>query len=516
MDSNKKNESDPRLKDKKWRMNYLYKVKNKKQKLVTFKPNKAQKHFDDHKHSRNIILKSRQLGFTTFETIDSLDDVLFNRNFDALFIAHGLEPAKDIFDNKIDLAWKNFKLTELYKPDMDSARKLKVGFGDDTFSSIAVDTSGRSGTFSRLHITEFARLCKMFPDRAREVLEGSIPAVPTDGRVDIESTAEEAAGLFYEMFWQAWYRGEPKHPTQFKAHFYNWQWDEEIDTIEPIADLPSDFRVYQQKHRLSDREISYYYLKFISLGEHDRNWATMKKEYPTTPEEAFEGSGSKLFDAEKLGLQEKRKPIEQYGNFTIYKAYQLGHVYAMGCDVSEGVGKDSSTIVLWDFTPAKPEVVAEYMNSNIAPDLFAFEIKNLAEKYEYPLVAVERNNHGHTTISKLREIYPERHIFTDDKEKQGWLTNLVTKPKMMYDLNTAVNEELIQLNSPHIISEAHRYDKEELRIARANEETTSHWDLLVAAAIGFQMKDYAGSVRPNKRKKSGSSSIVRGKGLHGV
>ena len=505
-----------RLKDKQWRLSHFYKIKNKNKQLVTFKPNKAQEHFEKNRHTRNIILKSRQLGFTTLEAMDVLDDMLFNRNFDALFIAHGLEPAKDIFDNKISLAWDNFPLKELYSRYMDSARKLKVGFGDNTFSSIAVDTSGRSGTFSRLHVTEFAKLCKQFPDRAKEVLEGSIPAVPTSGRVDIESTAEESQGLFYEIFWQAWDRGEPQHATQFKAHFYNWQWDEEIETITPITELPLEFRQYQERHKLTDKEISYYYLKFVALGEHDRNWHTMKKEYPTTPEEAFEGAGDKLFDADKLGMQQKLNPINQFGGFTIYKPYQLGHTYAIGVDVAEGVGRDSSTMVLWDFTPAKPEIVVEYANNAVAPDMFAFEIKNLAEKYECPLVAIERNNHGHTTISKLREVYPERHIYKDDKDKLGWLTNLVSKPKMLYDLNTAVNEELINLNSSRIISEARRYDKEDMRTVRSNEETTAHYDLLMATAIGFQMRYEAALAKRKVSKTTTSTSPRRGTGLRGV
>lgn len=498
------NQNDPRLKDKAWRIRYLYYVKDKNKNLVKFKMNRAQADFESKKHTRNIILKSRQLGFTTLETIDALDDMLFTKNFDSLFIAHGLEPAKDIFDNKIDLAWTNFKLKHLYKADMDSARKLKVGFGDNTFSSIAVDTSGRSGTFSRLHISEFAKLCKTFPDRAKEVLDGSIPAVPTDGRVDIESTAEESSGLFYEMFWNAWDRGEPQHKTQFKAHFYNWQWDEEIETTEVIVDLPKEFRAYQLKYNLSDKEISYYYLKFISLGEHERNWATMKKEYPTTPEEAFEGSGNKLFDTEKLGLQKKIKPIEEYNSFRIYRHYVLGHRYGMGCDVAEGIGKDSSTMVLWDFSTPRPSIVAEYDNNQIAPDMFAFDIKNLCEKYEYPLVAVERNNHGHTTLSKLREIYPDRHIYQTADDKFGWQTNLVTKPRMMYELNTAVNEVLIKVRSSKIISEMRRYDKEELREVKNKGETTAHFDLLIASAIGFQMKNES-----SKRDEETTQSSAR-------
>lgn len=481
--------SDEDLLDKDYRINHLYKIKDKNKNLIVFKRNEAQQHFSENKHTRNIILKSRQLGFTTDETIDSLDDMLFEPNFDALFIAHGLDPAKDIFDNKIKLAMDNLTIKELWKVDMDSARKLKVGFGDSTYSSIAVDTSGRSGTYSRLHVSEFAKLCKEFPDRAREVLEGSIPAVPTDGRVDIESTAEESNGLFYEMFWAAWDRGEPKHPTQFKAHFYNWRWDEEIGRTGTIDDLPDEFRTYQKLYKLSDREISYYYLKFVALGEHERNWATMKKEYPTTPEEAFEGSGNKFFDAEKLGLQKKIAPIEEANGFRIYRRYRFGHRYGIGADVAEGIGKDSSAIAVWDFSTPRPSIVAEYDNNLIAADMFAFEIKHIAELYERPLVAVERNNHGHSTISKLREIYPERFIYKVTDRKFGWETNLVTKPKMMLDLNTAINECWVKMRSARMISEMRRFDKEELRETKARDDQTMHFDLLTAAAIGFQMRN---------------------------
>ena len=110
-----------------------------------------------------------------------------------------------------------------------------------------------------------------------------------------------------------------------------------------------------------------------------------------------------------------------------------------------------------------------------------------------PLVAVERNNHGHTTLSKLKEIYPIRHIWQDESNKMGWHTNLVSKPKMLYDLNTAINDELIAINSSRVVSEMRRYDKEDLQIVKGNEET-QHFDLLMACAIGFQMKDHAGVI----------------------
>src|ERR1700690_527049 len=275
------------LADKDWRLQTLYLIRDKESNLITFQRNKVQQHYNQHKWSRNLILKSRQLGFSTDEAIDSLDDALFTPNTECLLIAHNLDAGKAIFDKKIELAWKNLlpELKKAYKVDANTAQTLKFEFGDGSFSSIAVDTNGRSGTYNRVHITEFADVCKKYPNKVKDILEGTIPAVPTNGRVDIESTSQGATGEFYEMFMQAWERGEPKYPVEYKAHFYNWQWDEEIDTIVPEINRPEKFKEYQKLHKLTDQEITYYYLKWLSLN---KDWNSLHKEYPTTPEEAFE------------------------------------------------------------------------------------------------------------------------------------------------------------------------------------------------------------------------------------
>src|SRR3990167_3466835 len=226
--------NDKILLQKNWRLSHLYWIRDKAGGRIKFLENKVQRDFREKKHNRNIVLKSRQLGFSTLEAIDMLDDCLFTRNYDGLFIAQDLDTAKDIFANKIEYAWANVdsELRTLWRVNNESARKFVYDFGDGTRSSLTVDSSGRSGTFQRLHITEFAKVCRDYPDKAREIFTGSIPAVPTEGRVDIESTAMGSDGLFYDLFWEAWERGEPKIQTEFKAHFYNWRWDEEIDRFQ--------------------------------------------------------------------------------------------------------------------------------------------------------------------------------------------------------------------------------------------------------------------------------------------
>lgn len=270
------------------------------------------------------------MGFTTDECIDSLDDALFTRNTECLLIAHNLDDAKKIFSGKVDLAWKNLpkELQTLYKLDANTAQTLKFEFGDGTYSSIAVDSSGRSGTYNRVHITEFADLCKKFPNKVKDILEGTIPAVPTWGRVDIESTSQGASGEFYDMFMQAWERGQPFYPVEYKAHFYNWTWDEEIETILPINGVPKEFRDYQAYHKLNDQQISYYYLKWLSLN---KDWNSLHKEYPTTPEEAFEA----IIEGSYYGVEIGR--MERDGQITVVPHDRALRTYSVW---DLGVGKN--------------------------------------------------------------------------------------------------------------------------------------------------------------------------------
>ncbi len=323
---------DNRLTDKNWRIRRLYKIRDKERRLVRFVPNMAQKHFSEHAARRNIILKSRQLGFTTFETIDSLDDTLFNRNFDALLIAQDLDSAESVFDKKIYLAWESFPMKDLYRVDMDQAKTLKVNFSDGTFSSIAVDTSGRSGTFHRVHVTEFAKVAKEHPSKAQEIIEGTIPAVPSNGRVDIESTAEGGQGLFADIFWEAWKRGEPTRPEEFKAHFYNWKWDPDVLKTKPEKNLPKEILDYQHKMRLSSQEAAFYFTKWTSFS---RDWEMMFRQYPTTPEEAFQSIIKGVIYAAEIG----RARAE--GRFNIYpfdRALKVHTVWDLGVGPNLAIG----------------------------------------------------------------------------------------------------------------------------------------------------------------------------------
>lgn len=501
-----------KITDKQWRISQLYKIIDRNKKKIKFKKNRAQRHFDKHKAKRNIILKSRRLGFTTFECVDMLDDILFNSNFEGLLIAHKKEKAEEIFDKIIQFSWRSIRQElkdKLWTVESDRSNKLKFNFPQNENSSISVSSSGRSGTYSRIHISEFAKLCKTYPQRASEVITGTIPTVPPEGRVDIESTGEGEEGEFYDMFVEAIDRGEPNFPREYKAHFYNWTWDdEEINKITDkeieiflssedytkyYSEFKGSFKEYKEKNKLSKKEITYYYTMWQSLN---RKFHKLFQEYPFTWEDAFATSGNKLFEKEAVDRQKQyEKEGEKVGNWIYYEDYKPGHTYALGGDVGHGVGKDSSTIVIMDFTPQKPKAVAEYANNEIDATVFAYEVKNGGTRYGNCLAAVENNDRGYATNVKLGEIYSNiyKHRIEGREEIRettefGWRTTGSTKPKMMLELKTAYNEDEFIVPSRRINREAKTYDENDLNVIRFDEDVTRHWDLIIAIAIAWQMR----------------------------
>jgi len=503
-------------------MTHLYKIVNKQSNLIVFKPNKAQQHFLENKHTRNIILKSRRLGFTTFSTVDMLDNTLFNQNYNSLFISYDDPSAKKVFDEIAMLAWGHFPLKNMYQVDLSNANMLKLNFGNDTYSAIEIKSSGRGGRYNQIHVSEFGKICAKYPHKATELLSGTLPALTPTGSLTIESTAEGEGGHFYDMFWDAYNRDSdaPLKPHEFKAHFYNWQWDvEEIATIkQPDDQIPKEFLDYQKRHNekakmqphlyqpITDNELTWWFYKFVQLG---RKWSLLLQEFPTTPEEAFVASGSKLFDAIKLEYQKQfEKTPEMIGDWAIYDEPRPNHFYVLGADPSEGVGGDHSAIAILDLTLSslakKPRVVATYKNNLIPPDLFAYEIAKQAKVYNYALAMVERNNTGHATLTQLKQIYPVDYIYKEENETRedtmqterlGWHTNMVTKPRMFYELSTAFNEELIEVPSKALVYEARVYDRNELSSTKHDPEATNHFDLLTALAIAFQGRHLVSQLR---------------------
>lgn len=320
--------------DPMWRIHNLYKITNKAGKVEKFSPNWAQEDFLRNMHSRSVILKARQLGFTTLMAIVELDDCIFTPNTRAAIIAHRLDDAKVIFRDKVKFVYDNLDegLRQAVYAVQDSADTLTLSNN----SSFRVSTSTRSGTLQWLHISEYGKVCAQFPDKATEILTGSIPSAE-QGVITIESTAEGADGDFYEKTMAALsLRNMNKSLTRldYKFFFYPWYREPKYRLSQGVvAVTPADER-YFEKITKDIRE--WENDKNFELDRAQKAWwmkqekdlgGNMKREYPATPQEAFEQAIEGAYFADQVASAEKHGRI---GNFPIDPKYPVNTFWDLG------------------------------------------------------------------------------------------------------------------------------------------------------------------------------------------
>lgn len=460
-----------RLSSKEWRMNNLYFIKDKQGKEIIFKLNPVQKRYAKNKHNRNIILKARQQGFTTYECIDALDSCLFNRNFDAGIIAHTVDDAEKIFTNKVKFAFDRLPeiIKTALKPNNDRAGELRFPNG----SSISVSAGFRGGTLTKLHVSEYGKICAKFPDKAKEIKTGAFNAVPKDGDLTIESTAEGMSGEYYEIWAKSELNQGELTPLDFKGHFFPWYHSDEYRLNPANIAIPNELQDYfamlEKDHgiKLDDHQRAWYFKKYEEQDE------DMHQEYPSYPEEAFMASGRPVFNREKIARDIKlarditprrgiasTKGFEEVarGNLLIFSSPILGHNYAIGADVAEGlVDGDYSTACVLN---KNYEQVAVY-KGHLDPDQFGRMLVSLAKYYNNALLAPELNNHGHATVAAIknetyhriyrREVQEE--LGREFQDKVGWLNNVKTKAKMLDDFKAAYRDGSLKLKHEETLRE---------------------------------------------------------------
>ena len=232
------------------------------------------------------------------------------------------------------------------------------------------------------------------------------------------------------------------------------------------------------------------------IAEIKRTADDFEGEYLCTPSAGLDI----MFDRNCLDAQVVKTPIRTISGFKIFHEFNPSHRYGGAADVGGGVGLDHSTTVFIDFTQVPNRVSATYKNNVIKPDVFGYEVVRQCSYYGNPIFAPESNNHGHATIAIMKQIY--KNIFvrkasplkTKDiiLSEYGWLTNGSTKPRMIFDLKRAVENGLLELSDPDIIDELKSYTRDDLMDSTIDPRlTTRHFDLLIACAIAWQMKDYA-------------------------
>ena len=297
-----------------------------------FKPNRAQRRFIKRLWHRNLILKARQLGFTTLIAIMWLDHALWNANQRCGMIAQDRETAEAIFRDKVVFAYDHMpeEIRDRFPLARASTKELLFAHNN---SSMRVATSVRGGTIHRLHVSEFGKICAKFPQKAEEVVTGSFQAVPLSGIIVVESTAEGTDGEFYKMCQRAQALVTGKSlltRSQYRFHFYAW-WQDPSYTMDPggvaIPDELTDY--FNEIEQLMGCNIdggqrAWYAEKQRNdfAGAEERMW----REYPSTPAEAFQQSVAGNYFAKELMLLRKRGGIAQVPtlDLPVYTFWDIG------------------------------------------------------------------------------------------------------------------------------------------------------------------------------------------------
>lgn len=280
------------LRDPVWRLNNLYKIVDKDGQVVRFRMNGPQENLLKNLHYKNLILKARQLGFSTFVQILMLDTCLWVAGTHVGMVAHRLPDATRIFREKAQFAYDH--LDDLIKERIPVERRSATEMVFANGSSFVVGVSLRSGTYQVLHISEHGKICAQWPEKAKEVKTGALPTVPANGFVFIESTAEGQYGDFFDFCQQA--RQDQRagvHLTSehYRFHFYAWFLADEYRLDPETAkgvEIPEKFVRYfqtlEKNHgiKLTLGQRAWYVLKARTQHE------DMKREMPSTADEAFE------------------------------------------------------------------------------------------------------------------------------------------------------------------------------------------------------------------------------------
>jgi len=282
-----------KLSNKEYRLNHLYSIINKEGQSVKFKFNFAQKQTFDNLHTRNVILKARQLGISTFCVLYLLDEIINKGNISAGIVSYSLEHAQYIFKKIIGHALDNLpsEYKKLFKVVQLSAREMTL----DNGSSLRVDTTLRGGSYQLILVSEYGKTCARDPMKAEEVLTGTLQAISSKGMVIVESTAEGNDGIYRDMITQAVLHQNNLSDLDYKLHFFPWFCDISYIIDDCSKQIPYELiKYFAELHKnegitLSNGQKNWYELQSRLLSD------KIKQEFPSTVQEAFLSSSEAYY-----------------------------------------------------------------------------------------------------------------------------------------------------------------------------------------------------------------------------
>jgi len=480
-----------KLKDPVWRINNLYKIVTKNSKLITFRENTHQALVNRDDSPRKMILKSRQIGFSTGCIIKMFDQTIWTPNTTSVILAH----EKDSIMKLFRIVYRAYKfMNPQLRPQLDRGGGSKYEMYFPAINSrIYCDLESRSDTIQNLHISEFGLM------KDDERVLATLDAVPMKGgRVIYESTPK---GLNH--WYDKWNHGAEK------KFFFPWFRfigysipSEPFELNEEEQELVAN-TLQRYKYQITFDQLSFRRWKISEKGGGKKGTQKFLEEYPSDPESCFLTSGDPvldLYNIQKL-ISNAPQPIKDTGSVRVYKNHDKNKDYVCGADTAEGVGGDSSVGVIIEVQTRS--VVAILKSSNMKPSEFAFALNELCLQYSSssrgaPLLAVERNNHGHAVLLELNEhlsypnLYFRKKISGEEDYSPGWVTDKITRPIMINMFVDAVENNYIKLNDTYILDECLTLINNEGKIEAS---AGKHDDTIIAASIGIQLLVAAGTLQ---------------------
>ncbi len=341
-------------------MNNLYQIVDRDGNSIRFQFNSVQKKVYENLHNRNLILKARQLGMSTFSVLYLLNRVMFSENLSAGIVSYSLEHAQYIFKKIIGHAIDHLPkwLEPLCKVKQRSAREITFENG----SSIRVDTTLRGGSYQIVLVSEFGKTCARNPLKAEEVITGTLNTLSPSSQSIIESTGEGNEGFFAEMVYQAHERGnENLSPLEYYLHFFPWMDEPTYQMSQPVT-IDTTLTDYFNKIEsetgavITPFQRRWYAHMRSTMGE------KIKQEFPSLISEAFLSSSDAYYFQQ---LIEKAFNENRVLSTSLYDPLQSVYV-AMDIGAT-----DLTVMVFFQVIHGEIRVIDYYEDNNKGVDFYA-------------------------------------------------------------------------------------------------------------------------------------------------
>jgi len=476
----------------------LLRIRPKKGGLRYLKLNRAQQEYSRRCSKRNIVLKARQVGITTYIAARYFLQTITRPGTLTVEVAHSDESAQAIF-NIVHRFWENLPNQRVHRGALiksrSNIRQIVFPRLDSEYRvETADDNAGRGMTIHNLHCSEVSR----WPRNGRETLASLQAAVVPDGEIVLESTPNGASGIFYEE----WQKAEE---TGFTQHFFPWWYEpsyKEDAKKRPVHPLTDEERDLVARHGLSEGQIAW----------RRKRWQDMRglgpQEYAEDAVSCFLASGECVFDVAAIeqAAAHAGQPTEsqENGRTLIWFPPNRGGQwqYIIGVDAAGG-GSEGDYACAQVIERTMGLQCAE-VHGHYPPFELARRIVALGRMYENALIAVERNNHGFGVLAHLKHMGYEN-IYQQGGQ-EGWLTSVVTRPAMIENLAAVLMAQPELFHSPRLLGELKTFVRHADGHGAAAEGAHDDCVMAIAIALGVRRED-AGRVARKRPLEVGCLTV---------